>query len=66
MLFPYVLALNNHTNPSDSPVHFLSVLQDSQPLRGHEKEQREVFFILKCKPVLNDLKLHLFLVHALN
>ena len=29
------------------------IIADSQPLRGHEKEQSEVFFfILKYKPVL--------------
>ena len=28
----------------DSSVYYLSVLQDSQPLRGHEKKQREVFY----------------------
>ena len=27
-----------------SSVHYLSVLQDSQPLQRHEKEQREVFY----------------------
>ena len=32
------------------------VLHDSQPLRGHDKEQREVFYF-EYKPVLNDLKL---------
>ena len=41
----------------DSSVYYISVLQDSQPLRGYEKKQREVFFILKYKPALNDLKL---------
>ena len=33
-----------HTHGIDSSVHYLSVLQDSQPLQGHEKEQREVFY----------------------
>ena len=28
----------------DSSVYYFSVLQDSQPLRGHEKKQREVFY----------------------
>ena len=40
----------------DPSVRYLSVLQDSQPLRGHEKEQTEVF-ISKYKPILNDFKL---------
>ena len=35
----------------DPSVHYLSILQDSQPLRGHEKEQTEVF-ISKYKPIL--------------
>ena len=29
---------------SETIFYYLSVLQDSQPLRGHEKKQREVFY----------------------
>ena len=28
----------------DSSLYYLSVLNDSKPLRGHEKEQREAFY----------------------
>ena len=43
----YKLVMSKETNIVLSGTVFqvlYSVLQDSQPLRGHEKEQREVFY----------------------
>ena len=39
-----IYIVNPAAHSSISSVYYLSVLQDSQPLRGHEKKQREVFY----------------------
>jgi len=41
-----MLGVSKHIDEctAGSSVHYLSILQDSHPLRGHEKEQREAFY----------------------